>query len=162
MMCSPVSDRGPAKWHRDFYPPWNASLQAYADDILETGPRYVQWNLALYDDDVLKVVPGSHLRPNTDEENESISANPLGQVPGELQTQLEAGDGVAYILPILHQGSNYSTKLRRTIHGGFARLTHYAMCAGCRICLTRRRRPSSAGVPAAWLIWRMPSSPSKR
>ena len=126
MMCSPVSDRGPAKWHRDFYPPWNASLQAYADDILETGPRYVQWNLALYDDDVLKVVPGSHLRPNTAAENESISTNPLGQVPGELQTQLEAGDGVAYILPILHQGSNYSTKMRRTIHGGFARLTHYA------------------------------------
>jgi hypothetical protein len=126
MMCNPVSDRGPAKWHRDFYPPWNAPLQAYAEDILESGPRYVQWNLALYDDDVLKVIPGSHLRPNTDAENDCIDANPLGPVPGELQTQLQAGDGVAYILPILHQGSNYSKKKRRTIHGGFARLTHYA------------------------------------
>ena len=30
-----------------------------------------------------------------------------------------------YILPILHWGSDYSAKLRRTIHGGFARLTHW-------------------------------------
>ena len=42
-----------------------------------------------------------------------------------MQTHLKAGDGVAYILPILHWGSNYSTKMRRTIHGGFARLTHW-------------------------------------
>ena len=74
LMCNPVRDRGPAAWHRDFYPPLNAPLQAYADDILETGPRYVQWNLALYDDDVLYVVPGSHIRPNTDEENGPLGA----------------------------------------------------------------------------------------
>ena len=126
LMCNPVRDRGPAAWHRDFYPPLNAPLQAYADDILETGPRYVQWNLALYDDDVLYVVPGSHIRPNTDEENESIRRNPRAPVPGCMQTHLAAGDGVAYILPILHWGSNYSTKRRRTMHGGFARLTHYS------------------------------------
>ena len=125
MMCNPVTDRGPAKWHRDFYPPLNAPLMAYADDILETGPRYVQWNIPLYDDDVLWVVPGSHIRPNTQEENESISRDSRAPVPGGIQTHLKAGDGVAYILPILHWGSNYSTKLRRTIHGGFARLTHW-------------------------------------
>ena len=125
MMCSPTSDRGPAKWHRDFYPPLNAPLRAYVDDILESGPRYVQWNICLYDDSVLKVVPGSHLRPNTEAENAAIGADPLGQVPGEAQAHLAAGDGVAYILPILHQGSNYSTKMRRTIHGRFARLTQY-------------------------------------
>ena len=126
LMCNPVRDRGPAAWHRDFYPPLNAPLQAYADDILETGPRYVQWNLPLYDDNVLYVVPGSHIRPNTDEENESIGRNPRAPVPGCVQTHLAAGDGVAYILPILHWGSNYSTKMRRTMHGGFARLTHYS------------------------------------
>ena len=125
MMCNPVSDRGPAAWHRDFYPPLNAPLMAYADDILENGPRYVQWNIPLYDDDVLWVVPGSHVRPNTGEENAAMAADPRTPVPGGVQTRLNAGDGVAYILPILHWGSNYSTKMRRTVHGGFARLTHW-------------------------------------
>ena len=125
MMCNPVSDRGPAAWHRDFYPPLNAPLMAYADDILENGPRYVQWNIPLYDDDVLWVIPGSHIRGNTEAENESIGRDPRIPAPGGVQTHLNAGDGVAYILPILHWGSNYSTKMRRTVHGGFARLTHW-------------------------------------
>ncbi len=124
MMCNPVSDRGPAAWHRDFYPPLNAPLMAYADDILESGPRYVQWNIPLYDDDVLWVIPGSHIRCNTAEENETIARDPRVPVAGGVQTHLNAGDGVAYILPILHWGSNYSTRIRRTVHGGFARLTH--------------------------------------
>ena len=33
---------------------------------------------------------------------------------------LKAGDGVAYILPLLHFGSRYSTKTRRTLHGGYS------------------------------------------
>ena len=64
LMCNPVRDHGPAQWHRDFYPPLNCPLMAYVDDILENGPRYVQWNVPLYDDSVLWVVPGSHVRRN--------------------------------------------------------------------------------------------------
>lgn len=123
MMCNPTTDRGPAKWHRDFSPSLTCPTMAYADDILETGPRYVQWNIPLYDDDVLWVVPGSHIRPNTDEENASMRRDLCAPVPGGVQTRLNAGDGVAYILPLLHWGSNYSTRKRRTLHGGFARLT---------------------------------------
>lgn len=125
MMCNPTTNRGPAAWHRDFYPPLNAPLMAYADDIVENGPRYVQWNIPLYDDNVLQVIPGSHVRRNTEEENKSMESDPRAPVPGCVQPQLNAGDAVAYILPILHWGSNYSTRKRRTIHGGFARLTHY-------------------------------------
>ncbi len=125
LMCNPARDHGPARWHRDFYPPLNCPLMAYADDILESGPRYVQWNVPLYDDSVLWVVPGSHVRRNTPEENASMSRDSRSPVPGGVQTHLRAGDGVVYILPILHWGSNYSTKRRRTIHGGFARLTHW-------------------------------------
>ena len=125
MMCSPVRDHGPAKWHRDFYPPYCAPLQGYADDILENGPRYVQWNIPLYDDDVLWVVPKSHIRRNTEEENRQLTEDNRAPLASGVQTHLNAGDGVAYILPILHWGSNYSTKLRRTIHGGFSDFTHY-------------------------------------
>lgn len=120
MMCSPTRDHGPAQWHRDLHPIDTAPLQGYIDDIVETGPRYVQWNIPLYDDSVLWVVPGSHLRLNTVVENEVMGADPCQPLPGGVQTHLEAGDGVVYILPILHWGSNYSTLLRRTVHGGFS------------------------------------------
>ena len=130
MMCSPTRDYGAAGphhrgWHRDFYPPLSAPLQSYADDIIENGPRYVQWNLPLYDDDVLWVVPGSHNRLNTDEEESHLIQDPRRPLPGGVQTRLKAGDGVAYILPILHWGSKYDTVIRRTIHGGFSNYAFY-------------------------------------
>ena len=125
LMCSPVRDRGPGVWHRDLHPIDTAPLQGYIDDIVENKPRYVQWNIPLYDDSVLWVVPGSHLRLNTDEENRQLLANSRVPLPNGVQTHLNAGDGVVYILPILHWGSNYSAKLRRTVHGGFSKFTKY-------------------------------------
>ena len=126
MMCNPISDRGPAAWHRDIHPFDTAPLQGYIDDIAENGPRYVQWNIPLYDDDVLWVVPGSHLRLNTEAEQRQLDRDPRVPLPLAVQTQLRAGDGVVYITPILHWGSNYSAKLRRTLHGGYCPFTAYA------------------------------------
>ena len=125
MMCNPVRHHGPAKWHRDMYPPISAPLAGYNNDILEAGPRYVQWNISLYDDDVLCVVPGTHIRPNTAEEDAGIGVDPAEPLPGMVRTNLKAGDGVVYILPILHWGSNYSTRLRRCMHSGFSTFTQY-------------------------------------
>ena len=65
MLCQPQKeekDHSVGIWHRDFYPQRCAPLDSYANDIKETGPRYIQWNLSLYDDEVLWVVPGSHVR----------------------------------------------------------------------------------------------------
>ena len=126
MMCSPVRDHGTSDhngWHRDVYPPFSAPIQAYTDDIVENGPRYVQWNIPIYDDEVLWVMPGSHCRLNTKEENEQLRTDPRVPFPGGVQTHLKAGDGVVYILPILHWGSNYDSTLRRTLHGGFSMYT---------------------------------------
>jgi hypothetical protein len=125
MMCSPARDRGPARWHRDFSPGQSSSVMGYAEDILDNGPRYVQWNLCLYDDEVLWVVPGSHVRTNTEHEDEQLRRDAQAPIDSGVQTHLQAGDGVAYILPILHWGSNYSTRIRRTIHGGYSLFTHY-------------------------------------
>lgn len=129
VMCSPVRDHGVGDhrgWHRDFYPPHAAPLQAYADDISENGPRYVQWNLPLYDDSVLWVIPRSHNRFNRAEENAAMIKDSRAPLPGGVQVHLKSGDGVAYILPILHWGSVYNASMRRTIHGGFSMFTHYA------------------------------------
>ena len=125
LMCSPQQDHGPARWHRDVHPIDMAPMGSLQADFLENGPRYVQWNVPLYDDDVLWVVPGSHRRLNTEEENRQLLDNPLVPLPGGIPVELKAGDGVVYSNYILHWGSNYSAKLRRTIHGGHTIFPHY-------------------------------------
>ena len=124
-MCNPVRDRGPAHWHRDLYPPYGAPLQGYVDDIIEAGPRYVQWNLCLYDDDVLWVVPGSHVRLNTDRENELLRTNRHIPFPGGVQTHLNAGDGVLTFCRFCIGAAIIALKCGRTIHGGFSTFTQY-------------------------------------
>ncbi len=123
-MCNPVVDHSNQRdwrgWHRDFYPPHCSSLKGYQDDIIENGPRYVQWNLPLYDDDVLQVVRGSHVRSLSTIENSIIDQDDHSPLPDGMVVNLKAGDGVAYILPLLHWGSCYSTKMRRTLHGGYS------------------------------------------
>ena len=68
IMCNPVNDHGPDPWHRDTGPASDAPIEGLAMDMVENGPGYVQWNIPLYDDNVLWVVPGSHRRANTEEE----------------------------------------------------------------------------------------------
>jgi hypothetical protein len=145
LMCSPVRDHGPANWHRDLHPIDTAPLSGYIDDLLENGPRYVQWNIPLYDDSVLWVVPGSHRRWNTPEENRQLLENPRVPLPGSIPVELNAGDGVVYILPILHWGSNYSTRMRRTIHGGYSTHTQYP-----DLCYTRYLKPASRALFERW------------
>ncbi len=118
-MCNPVDDRGPAAWHRDIHPIDQAPLRGLQADLLHNAPGYLQWNIPLYDDNVLWVVPGSHRRGNTGEENRCLDQNPCEPLPGGLQVELKAGDGVVYTNTILHWGSNYSARTRRTIHLGY-------------------------------------------
>ena len=125
LMCSPVRDHGPAAWHRDIHPIDMAPLAGLQKDLRENGPKYVQWNIPLYDDNVLWVVPGSHLRLNTEAENRSLSADPRSALPGGVPVALNAGDAVVYINYMLHWGSNYSPTTRRTIHGGHTIFPYY-------------------------------------
>ena len=119
LMCNPVRDHGPSNWHRDIHPIDQAPLGGLQTDMLENAPGYVQWNIPLYDDDVLWVVPGSHRRSNTDPENRQLLENNRVPLPGGIPVELKAGDGVAYTNTMFHWGSNYSPQLRRTIHLGY-------------------------------------------
>ena len=131
MLCGeakPPAEQSVGIWHRDFYPQRCAPLDSYANDIKETGPRYIQWNLCLYDDEVLWVVPGSHVRRASPEEDASLRSGGIASgrgacrepLPGALHVKLQVGDGVAYSSPaILHWGSRYGSCKRRTLHGGY-------------------------------------------
>ncbi len=119
LMCNPINDRGPAAWHRDIHPIDQAPLSGLQNDLLNNAPGYLQWNIPLYDDDVLWVVPKSHRRINSEKENHQLKSDPKKPLSGGIKVNLKAGDGVVYTNTILHWGSNYSSRLRRTIHLGY-------------------------------------------
>ena len=121
LMCNPETHYGPDLWHRDHRhgPDSHAPLAGLQTDMLANGPGSVQWNIPLYDDDVLWIVPGSHRRLNTARENGELLKDPRAPLSSGMQVKLEAGDGVMYINTNLHWPSNYSTKLRRVIHLGY-------------------------------------------
>jgi len=80
----------------------------------------VQWNTALYEDDCLYVVPGSHKVPRTPEQRVHSSSpdppkNPL-DMPGSIRVTLAPGETVFYNSNILHCGTYTSRKPRATLH----------------------------------------------
>ncbi len=119
VMCSPIRDYGYTDWHRDINAMEQTPLDGLQMDLVANAPGYVQWNIALYDDDVLWIVPGSHRRSDTEEQKRQLLADPCVPLPGSVQVKLKAGDGVVYPNIIMHWGSIYGSKLRRTIHLGY-------------------------------------------
>ncbi|KAH8892100.1 phytanoyl-CoA dioxygenase family protein [Thozetella sp. PMI_491] len=101
------------RWHRDDIP-----ATATPEEELErlNQPAYsAQWNLALYDDASLVVVPGSHKRARTEFERK---ADPFEkEIPDQLIVELKPGDVVFYNNNILHRGVYNSNLERMTLHG---------------------------------------------
>ncbi|CZR61100.1 related to phytanoyl-CoA dioxygenase family protein [Phialocephala subalpina] len=101
------------RWHRDDIPA-TASAEEELERLREPA-WHTQWNLALYDDDSLIVVPGSHSRARTLVERE---AGPFEKgLPGEIKVRMKPGDVVFYNNNILHRGAYVSSKERMTLHG---------------------------------------------
>ena len=101
------------RWHRDDIPPSAAAVEEL--ERLGKPAWHAQWNLALYDDESLVVVPGSHKRARTAAE---IAAEPYeADMPGQKTVELKAGDCVFYNNNILHRGVYDSTIRRETLHG---------------------------------------------
>ena len=123
---TPVSGQSwgtdPRNWHRDIRPDHDAPLSALLDDERANGAAYTQWNIALYDDAILHLIPGSHRRLTSEVENLQLRADGGTQSPlaGCIRADLNPGDGVVYNSMLLHWGSKYSNRQkRRTIHLGY-------------------------------------------
>ena len=118
---NPVRETGPDPWHRDPNSAHVAPLEGLINDLVENGAAaQVQWNVPLYDDPTLWVVPGSHRRLNTPEEDRQLREDPRQALPGGTPVELRAGDGVVYTNLLLHWGSFYTPRLlRRTFHFGY-------------------------------------------
>ncbi|KAK4705675.1 hypothetical protein P7C70_g530, partial [Phenoliferia sp. Uapishka_3] len=109
------------RWHRD-----NISADATPEEELEilrnSKGNHAQWNLALYDDSSLIVIPGSHSRARTSEERLADPYAPT--LTSMLVVTLKAGDCVFYNNNILHRGVYESSKERMTLHGSVGTKGH--------------------------------------
>ncbi|KAF4449410.1 nicotinamide N-methyltransferase [Fusarium albosuccineum] len=101
------------RWHRDDIP-----AEAMPQEEMERLGKHAyhaQYNFALWEDDSLIVVPGSHKRARTAIERD---ADPFAKsLPDQLIVELQPGDIVFYNNNILHRGAYSSTKERMTLHG---------------------------------------------
>src|SRR5215210_1093083 len=111
-------------WHRDII----QIPQPEIEDWLFSPERFhnsVQINLPLVDENALWVVPGSHNRPNTEEENRAFAGSkhyaPLGvEMPGGIPVTLKAGQAVLYNNNLIHRGFTKKMEIpRRTLHMGY-------------------------------------------
>jgi len=106
------------RWHRD-----DIAADATAEQELERLNKpawHAQWNLALYDDNSLIAVPGSHKRARTTEERETDVFS--AKMPGARIVPMKAGDVVFYNNNILHRGVYDSTIERMTLHGSIGHI----------------------------------------
>nr|POE65263.1 hypothetical protein CFP56_34930 [Quercus suber] len=102
------------RWHRDVIPPTASAVEETA--LLDEPMVHAQWNLALYEDTSLVVVPGSHRRARTQIERDADPYAP--ELPDQQVVRLGAGDVLFYNNNILHCGV-YDSKgtERMTLHG---------------------------------------------
>jgi len=124
-------------WHRD----WRDNMPGLDIPMWESAitdlDLFNQVNCALYEDNCTWVVPGSHMRPDTDEERslfpqgaipgarmdgltyeerERVGLQYSRSMPGAVRLHLDAGDFALYRNSLWHIG-NYSPHLKRaTIH----------------------------------------------
>jgi ectoine hydroxylase-related dioxygenase (phytanoyl-CoA dioxygenase family) len=111
-------------WHRDVI----QIPEPEIEDRLFSKDRFhnsVQINLPLVQEDALEIVPGSHNRPNTSEENQAFRGTkhyaPLdAEMPGAMRVSLKAGQAVFYNNNLIHRGYCMNSKVpRRTLHMGY-------------------------------------------
>ena len=110
-----ASGTDPRNWHRDIRPDHDGPLNSLITDIEANGPAYAQWNIALYDDAILHVIPGSHQRLNSEVEINQLQrqSNTPSPLSGGTCVELNPGDGVVYNNMLLHWGSRYTNRQKR-------------------------------------------------
>ena len=112
-------------WHRDVI---QIPQEEIDESYLYSPTRFhnsCQINLPLYEEHALWIVPGSHNRVNTPEENAIFDGSkhysPPGlDMPGAMMVALDAGQAVFYNNNLIHRGYTPEVKTpRRTIHMGY-------------------------------------------
>ena len=153
-------------WHRD----WrdnirDCDLQGWLDEFFN--PEFFnQVNCPLYEDSCTWIVPGSHLRGDTEAERSMFPELPIPALswpeetdhatierdclahceamPGAMQAHLGPGDYMLYHSSMWHLGSYSPTKKRATLHEHASPPSYYEWC-DAQIAAVHKRR--AAGIP---------------
>ncbi|MBI1922928.1 phytanoyl-CoA dioxygenase family protein [Candidatus Poribacteria bacterium] len=112
LLVSSERKRYHINWHRDSARDGEIELE----QLMARLRSHVQLNGALYDDETLYIVPGSHRRVITDAEREILRNSPKADMPNQIAVQLKAGDIVFYNSSLLHKGYNRTGAKRQTLH----------------------------------------------
>ncbi|KAF8656142.1 hypothetical protein AX16_002744 [Volvariella volvacea WC 439] len=119
LLINPARKHFALRWHRD-----DIGEKATEEEEREALSKWrygVQWNTALYRDDCLYIVPGSHKEPRTPEQRalSKTMAPPEdpASMPGSMQLVLHPGETVFYNSNILHCAVYNARNKRATLHG---------------------------------------------
>ena len=103
-------------WHRDGMERYTSPREEVA--ILMKRQRHAQWNCPLYEgENCLRVIPGSHRRPISEEEIRILREDPNADMPNQVVVELEVGEAVFYNHLLLHRGVYIEGHRRETLHG---------------------------------------------
>ena len=119
------------RWHRDDIK-WEVDAEEEKRQLDEKSPggrqAHTQYNISLFDEESLIVIPGSHRRVRTDVEREADPLEP--NMPDQLVVKMKAGDAVFYDSNILHRGTYKGIHTdkgevgRMTLHGSVSLYGH--------------------------------------
>ncbi len=122
MLINPLTDFE-LDWHRDDIKP--DATPEEESKLLSVPYAGTQYNIALYEDNCLIVVPGSHNRIRTPEEREkTTSPNRTQHITDEIIVKLNPGDAVFYNSNILHRARYIAKETRATLHGCYGHPDH--------------------------------------
>lgn len=107
----------------DYYLHWHRDTRRERWHLGNPDPRsHVQVCLALTDEAVVRVVPGSHLRNLEPWEHGYISTNPHGDHPNQLIAYIPAGSALFLNTYSFHRAQCQKETVRRSLHYGFTRV----------------------------------------
>ena len=109
-------------WHRDMAGEEKGTTPEAEMKLLETFEyNMVKWHLALVDDPCLRIVPGSHLRPRTEEEIDVLMNRARDDMPGEVRVDVKRGQTIFWNGRTIHRGvTPDGLEERMALHGGMA------------------------------------------
>jgi hypothetical protein len=103
-LCA-MRDEYDGAWHRDTGGSSNdGSIESELEVLGSFRRNFLKWHTALVDDPCLWVVPASHLRYRTEREQECLSVDRHGEIPGAVRIRLEAGQTVFWNGNAIHRG----------------------------------------------------------
>jgi len=116
LLINPIHSNFSLMWHRDDIRSTVSDEEEYR--LLNLRSRFgIQWNTALYSDDCLYVVPGTHKRIRTPEQRQLQIDDPFSKdMPGAICVHLDAGQTLFYDNAILHCGVYDKDVKRATLH----------------------------------------------